>query len=305
MIAAIQAFMSDRSLEFNNRQILIRAIAPNTQTIASTDIYPEATAPRIQLWDISQNSFRFLSEIEDTHAEVTKIAFSADSNTLAIGNFYGTITLREVKNGQLIDTLDAGSCINDIAFSLNSQYLLSATDYAGTRLWNLKSRQKVDCFSGFEGWTYAVAFSRNGEFAAAGDDCGCIQIRRIRDGMLLNTLNHSCVRGFLAFSYHDLIIASANNNDGTIKLWWWLEEQEPIPLCLEHGKTGIWAIAFHPHKLILASAATDGSVILWDLDRDSELHYQHEGKVNILQFSSDGRQLYICNTLGCVKIWDL
>ena len=298
--------MSEGNFELNNRQILVRAIAPDTQTIASTDTCPQATAPRIQLWDISQHSFSLVSELEDTHGEVTKIAFSADSQTIAIGNFQGTITLREVKTGRLIQTLDGGSCINDIAFSLNGQYLLSATDYAGTRLWNLKSGEQIKCFSGFRGWTYAVAFSRDGEFAAAGDDSGCIQIRRLSDGMLLNTFNHSYCLGFLAFSYHDQIIASANKIDGTIKLWWWREEKEPIPLCLEHGNRDISAIAFHPHKLILASAATDGTAILWDLENQSTLlNYQHPGSVNVLQFSLDGSQLFTCCTVGIVKIWDL
>jgi WD40 repeat protein len=41
---------------------------------------------------------------------------------------------------------------------LNGNYLLSPTDHAGTRLWNLNSREKLQCFSGFRGWTYAVAF---------------------------------------------------------------------------------------------------------------------------------------------------
>ena len=75
-------------------------------------------------------------------------------------------------------------------------------------------------------------------------------------------------------------------------------------LCLEQGKTGIWAIAFHPHKLILAAAA-DGSAILSNLENELTLNYQHQGNVNLIQFSLDGSQLFTCSTAGLVKTCDV
>ncbi len=212
--------------------------------------------------------------------------------------------MQEVKTGRLIKILDSGYYINDIVFSLDGQYLLSCCDYSGADLWNLKSGEKLYQFSGFQGWTYAVAFSRDAKFVAAGDDYGCIQIWQVADGMLLKTFHHSYILGFLAFSYDDEIIASGNQIDGTIKFWWWREDQKLIPLCLEYSNSAISAIAFHPHKPIFAWA--DGfNVKLWDFEHDAELDCQHVGQIKLMQFSLDGQKLYICNTIGFVVVWQI
>ena len=161
-----------QAFELSNKQIVVCAISPDCQTIASTDFcHPNTTLHRLQFWDISRGSFSLLYELENTYGQVTKIAFSADSKTVATGNFQCKIALQEVNTGRLIKTLDSGSCVNDIAFSLDGKYMLSCCDdYAGAHLWNLKSGEQLDHSSGFQGWTYGVAFSRDGKFAAAGDD---------------------------------------------------------------------------------------------------------------------------------------
>ena len=207
-----------QAFELSNRQIVVCAISPDCETIASTDFCHHHTTPhRLQFGDISQGNFSLLYELENTYGQVTKIAFSAESKTLAIGNFQGKIALQEVNTGRLIKTLDSGSFVNDIAFSLDGKYMLSCCDYAGAHLWNLKSGEQLNHFSGFQGWTYGVAFSRDGKFAAAGDDYGCIKIGQLSDGVLLNTLNYifnhlSCFLGLLAFSCDGDIIASANGS---------------------------------------------------------------------------------------------
>ena len=63
--------------------MLVCAIAPETQTIASKNICHEGNAHLIQFWDISLDHFSLLSGLEKTHGEVTKIAFSADRKTVA------------------------------------------------------------------------------------------------------------------------------------------------------------------------------------------------------------------------------
>ncbi len=112
------------------KQIVVCALSPDCQTIASTDISQHNTTPHyIQFWNICQGSFSLLYELENIYGEVTKIAFASDNKTVAIGNFQGKIALQEVNTGRLIKTLDSGSCINDIVFSLDGKYLLSCCDF--------------------------------------------------------------------------------------------------------------------------------------------------------------------------------
>jgi len=73
---------------------------------------------------------------------------------------------------------------------------------------------------------------------------------------------------------------------------------------LQYSNTGISAIAFHPHRPIFAWA--DGcNVKLGDFEHDAEFDYQHVDQINIIQFSLDGRKLYICDTIGFVIVLQL
>jgi WD40 repeat protein len=67
-------------------------------------------------------------------------------------------------------------------------------------------------------------------------------------------------------------------------------------------------MAFSPNKDLpcLASASTDGTVRIWDLKTGKEIvaPLRHNGSVNCMAFSQDGRLLASGGADRVVKIWD-
>ncbi len=87
---------------------------------------------------------------------------------------------------------------------------------------------------------------------------------------------------------------------------WSLDSSEPQ--IYEHSYV-VKSISFSPDGKMLASANSDGTIKLWNLDGD-ELHELqtfrgHRAEINKVNFSSDGRVLASAGQDGTVRLWSL
>jgi WD40 repeat protein len=89
------------------------------------------------------------------------LAFSSDSRLLATASGDGTTQVWNVGSGQLVHTLPNGS---KIYFSPDNKYLATLDDDSA-RIWNISSSnpQIIWEISGFNRWSYDIAFARNGQ----------------------------------------------------------------------------------------------------------------------------------------------
>ena len=85
--------------------------------------------------------------------------------------------------------------------------------------------------------------------------------------------------------------------------------RQSLPAVQLGGHAGpVRAIALSPDGRTIASGGTDGSVILWDLDRKQQLGdpiAAHTDGVRSLAFSGDGRALASAGADGDVVVWDV
>jgi WD40 repeat protein len=170
-----------------------------------------------------------------------------------------------------------------VAFDRSGKRLLSAT--------NGKLRRIIDKETNFLG--------------------GLVQVWDLEQKRNLTNLPHGYGPVGTAFSPDDkLIVSSACDlydriHPGELFLWSGVT-YEKLHTFSGH-KAGAWETVFSPDGRLLATAHTDGSIILWDVESRSLLRsiLAHHDIVSALAFSPDGQQLASGSMDEGVSIWSL
>jgi WD40 repeat protein len=110
-----------------------------------------------------------IKKIFKGHTEdVTHVAFSSDGTKILSGSNDDTIKLWDVLTGKEIRTFTGFSyAIEDIAFSPNNKYMISASDVI--KLWDISSGKVIRTFARNQNNVSSVAFSPDGKFSLSGN----------------------------------------------------------------------------------------------------------------------------------------
>ncbi|MBD2778651.1 caspase family protein [Iningainema tapete] len=227
-------------------------------------------------------------------AEVTSVAFSPDSKTLASASSDSTVKLWRT-DSSLITTLKHDAAVNSVAFSPDSKTLASASSDKTVKLWRtdgslittLKHDAMVD----------SVAFSPDGKTLASASWDKTVKLWRI-DGSLISTLKHDAAVNSVAFSPDGKTLTSASS-DKTVKLW---RTDGSLITTLKHDAM-VDSVAFSPDGKTLASASWDKTVKLWRIDGSLISTLKHDAAVNSVAFSPDGKTLTSASSDKTVKLW--
>ncbi len=99
---------------------------------------------------------------------------------------------------------------------------------------------------------------------------------------------------------------AASAGDDFAILLWDLADPTAAPQRLEGHRGQIKDLALSPDGAMLASAAWDGTIGLWDLATATNLAMLdgHDGAVNDVIFAQDGRALISASADGTIRLWD-
>jgi WD40 repeat protein/DNA-binding SARP family transcriptional activator len=247
-------------------------------------------------------------------AAVTRLAFSPDGGSLASASDDRTAILWNLATGKIRETLrgHAGS-VTGVAFSPDGATLYTSSLDDSVIAWDLTgtrglARQLTRATSPIVG----VAFSpRDPNLLALAQDKGPVTLwdaaRHVRVGNPLDVTGgaENKVTGWaeypVAFSPDGRTLAAAAA-DGTVVLFDVAAHARvgrPLhppyrPIDVQYQSRDINDIAFSPDGRLLATAANDGSVVLWDLARRARIGRPLRPggySVTAVAFSPDGRTL--------------
>jgi len=276
--------------------------------------YPTTDQPLAK----SEFESRQLSDFTGRNSALA-IAFSQDSQTLALGTFRGEAKLVDLASGKEKPLAAPGIKNNccAVAISPDGKLLVYAggTEFKQIRnnsqtsgkvfLWDLGTQTPRENLAGHTSKVMAALFSPEGKTLATAGADQTIRLWNPATGQQLAVLNgHTDAVSSLAFLPDGKTLVSAGW-DHTVKLW---EVASGAQLASFPGhEEEILSLAISPTATTLATGSTDWTIRLWDLPtRKLRTVLQgHQGAVNSLAFSPDGKTLASGSSDETIKLWNV
>ncbi|HVR35585.1 MAG TPA: protein kinase [Methylomirabilota bacterium] len=248
--------------------------------------------------------------LRDT-AEVHAVSFHPDGDRVAAGCGDGTIKIRDLNTGKVVQTLRGHeSYVFSVAFSTNRLRLASAGADRTIRVWDLATGeevfQRVGHTGDYTGMAHMVALSPDGQLVVAGGEDGFATVWDATDGHAVHRLpeQHEVTAVCAAFSRDGRLLATGSWA-GVLRIWDVSTGQRLHRIQAHAHRLG--GVAFSPDGRYLATASFDRTVKIWNAATGDHLHTLrgHTGVISGLAWSHDGRRLFSCGTEDKrVKVWD-
>jgi WD40 repeat protein len=252
------------------------SFSPDGRTLALAD---EISGVGVRLWSLA--SHRPRGELLDLDLECWNAYFSPNGRTLAvtgydsIGGAGPVVQLWDIGHNRPIGApLRGVGNPNGASFSPDGT-MLAVAGSGGLRLWRVTHPSGPgQPLRGHRGDVRSVAFSPDGKTLASGGEDGTVRFWDARRGVELG--------------------APLDTNVGAVL---------GVTSWTEGGVTGV---AFNRDGKLLASAQSDGTVRLWDVEHRGALSAPlqgHIGAASSIAFSPDGRTLASAGRDGTVRLW--
>jgi len=278
------------------------SISPDGQSVASASY--DGT---VKLWSLDG---QLLHTWEGHQQRVTSVRFSPDGSQLATASDDRTIQLIDL-DSQAIQSLEGhGRGVHAIDWSPDGSQLVSI-DYSGyIRLWGKDGNELAAASMAVDSNTFLprVGFSRDGQHILA---TGGVNVKvSLWDLTLTRQLQDLEGKGYLVSSFDVspdgnvvAIAGEANSLTGGSNIV--LQDPAGNSLGELRGHVSrINDVSFSPDGSLLASAAFDGTVRLWDLTPISPPRLLgHEGSVHSIIYSPNGAYLASTGEDGTARVW--
>lgn len=235
-----------------------------------------------------------------------RVVFSPNGSKLATASSDGTTRVWTTSGKQLARFDDQADTVWDVAFDPDGLHLATVGDDGIVRVRNIDTAEIAYEVSLENEPLFAVAFSPNKPLLAA---AGWKQVFLLEadTGQVLGSIPaHEGEIYALAFHPDGELLASGGQYGQAVLLD--INQNKAVEPPLVHApQRGIRHLAFSPNKRYLATASTDNSVKVWDIER-REMLFEitgHEDVVTGVTFSQDGLYLITTSADRTARVWDI
>jgi WD40 repeat protein len=203
------------------------------------------------------------------------------------------------------EATDQRSSFWDVAFSPNSQQIVSGHMDCTVRLWDVITGSQHRVMKRHTGAVNCVAFSPDGTLIVSGSDDGTLRIWDVGTGTERWVMTgHTALVNSLAFAPIGQTIVSASK-DGTLRVWDALTGTELR--VIDGDNEEFHHVAFSPDGATIASGSSTGTLQLWSAAKYTRQHTleDHHDGVRSLAFSPDSRSIVSCDQGGLARFWDV
>jgi WD40 repeat protein len=234
---------------------------------------------------------------------VQALAFDPAGRRLAMGDVDGTVHLRDLETGRTLHSRPTRRGALTVAWSPDGEVLVSAGFDQVIHIWDPARLEPVGDLEGHRGVVESVGFSADGRRLASGGRDNLLKVWDLDRHQLLWAREQTA--SVQAVGYSPAGPLAAGGRDGQVRLF---DPDSGDELSVLEVGSWVQAVAFGPRGRLLAAAAWDGSVRLWNAETGLELHAALVGRAVVptaIDFTGDGRLLAVAGSDGQVRLWDL
>lgn len=239
--------------------------------------------------------------------------FHVSSGGVAVARFGEVDFFRSITDAQAAFQFKTPGKVNSMQFSSDGSRLVAASGVAGLRgeaiMWDLNSGKALQHFQGHSDTVYAVALSSDGKLVATGSYDRTIIIWNAETGEQMRTLSgHNGAIYDLAFAANAKVLCSSSA-DATVKIWN-VASGERLDTLSQPQKEQ-YTVEVSPDGNFLVAGGEDNRIRMWQLVSIDKpqinpiVHacFAHEGAVEQLRYSADGKYIVSSSSDRTVKIW--